>query len=338
MAGRERATAQDDWCDHRPQRVVDVVDLKQRCPASLALIEMLIHSCSITTGQRVADVGTELAPRFTAFLVVSGREVLLEERLPQSLLGAASPERDAIGAGAKDRGDFGRCLPLDDDVPQHRTTCLWQRRPGPPGGMLFGVDRGNVSGGGRRLRLQIGGLIGERDAPLVGSRRIDGEPAHRAEQIGPERLLRALSGLDYPQYAVVALTDQVVDIPWVGDLRGHPACRGLVAGPQFGVRRVVAGADCSKQVGVALLDVGVSTRVHTLHTNRRFGGSDRSRRECPERGETTWSRTATDSHHSTVSSTATSLDRPDVHRDSRGRGDAAVSRSSEVTGMASCES
>lgn len=90
MAGRERP-AQDDWCDHGPQRVVDVVHLKQSGPASLALLEVLIHCCSITTGQRVADVGTELAPRFPALLVVSGREMLLEERLPQSLLGPACP-------------------------------------------------------------------------------------------------------------------------------------------------------------------------------------------------------------------------------------------------------
>jgi hypothetical protein len=90
MAGRERA-AQDDWGDHRPQRVVDVVDLKQRSSASLALPEMFLHGRAITTGQRVADVGAELPPRFTALLVVGGREVLLEERLPQSLLGPAGP-------------------------------------------------------------------------------------------------------------------------------------------------------------------------------------------------------------------------------------------------------
>ena len=156
--------------------------------------------------------------------------------------------------------------------------------------MLFGVDRGNVSRRRSWIRLQIGGLIGERDTPLVGPRRVDGEPAHRAEQVGPERVLRTLSGLDYPQYAVVALTDQVINVTWVGYLRGHPARRGLVAGPQLGVRRVVAGANRGKEVGVAVLDVGVSTRVHTLHTNRRFGASDRSRRECPERGETTWSK------------------------------------------------
>jgi hypothetical protein len=186
--------------------------------------------------------------------------------------------------------------------------------------MLFGVERRDVSRGGRRLRLQIGGLIGERDSPLVGPRRVDGEPAHRAEQIGPECVVWTMSSLDYPQHAVVALADQVVHVSGLGHLRGHPARRRLVAGPQLGVRRVVAGADGSKEVGVAVLDVGVSTRVHPLHTNRRFGGRDRSRRECPERGETTWSRTATDSHHSTVSSTGTSPDRPDVHRDSRGPG------------------
>jgi hypothetical protein len=90
MAGRERS-AQDDWCDHRPQRVVDVVDLKQSSPASLALLEVLIHRRAITTRHRVADVGTELAPSCTALLVVSGRQVLLEERLPQSLLGPARP-------------------------------------------------------------------------------------------------------------------------------------------------------------------------------------------------------------------------------------------------------
>jgi len=125
MAGRERS-AQDDWCDHRPQRVVDVVDLKQSSPASLALLEVLIHRRAITTRHRVADVGTELAPRCTALLVVSGRQVLLEERLPQSLLGPARPQRNAVRAGTKDRRDLGRRLPLHDDMPEHRTTCLWQ--------------------------------------------------------------------------------------------------------------------------------------------------------------------------------------------------------------------
>ena len=90
MTRRERPT-EDDGCDHRPQRVVDVVDLKQSGPTPRALLDVRIHGCAITTGQRVADVGTELAPRFAALLVVSGRKVLLEERLPQSLLGPACP-------------------------------------------------------------------------------------------------------------------------------------------------------------------------------------------------------------------------------------------------------
>ena len=41
--------------------------------------------------------------------------------------------------------------------------------------MLLGVDRRDVSSGGSRLRLQIGGLVGERDPPLVGPRRVDGD-------------------------------------------------------------------------------------------------------------------------------------------------------------------
>ena len=134
--------------------------------------------------------------------------------------------------------------------------------------MLFGVDRRYVSSGGRRLRLQIGGLIGERHAPLVGPRLVDREPAHRAEQIGPEGVVRTMSSLDYAQYAVVALTDQVIDVTGRSDLRRHPARCGLVAGPQLGVRRVVTGPDRGEQVGVAVLDIGVSTRVHPLHTNR----------------------------------------------------------------------
>ena len=90
MAGRQRP-AQDDRADHRPQRVVDVVDLEQGSPASLAALEVLVNRRPITTGERVADIGTELAACFTALLVVSGGQVLLEERLPQSLLGPASP-------------------------------------------------------------------------------------------------------------------------------------------------------------------------------------------------------------------------------------------------------
>jgi hypothetical protein len=89
-AGRERPT-QDDWSDHRPQCVVDVVDLEQSSPTPRALFDVRIHGGSITTGQRVTDVGTELAPRFAALLVVSGRKVLLKERLPQPLLGPACP-------------------------------------------------------------------------------------------------------------------------------------------------------------------------------------------------------------------------------------------------------
>jgi hypothetical protein len=90
VAGRQRS-AQDDWGDRCPQRVVDVIDLKQHGTASLAPREVLIYGRSVTTGQRIAEVGAEQAPRFTTLLVVGGREVLLEERLPQSLLGPAGP-------------------------------------------------------------------------------------------------------------------------------------------------------------------------------------------------------------------------------------------------------
>jgi hypothetical protein len=90
VAGHQRA-AQDDWGDRCPQRVVDVIDLKQHGTASLAPREVFIYGRSVTTGQRIADVGAELAPRFTTLLVVGVREVLLEERLPQSLLGPAGP-------------------------------------------------------------------------------------------------------------------------------------------------------------------------------------------------------------------------------------------------------
>jgi hypothetical protein len=84
---RCQCAAQDDGRDDRAQGVVDVVYLEQCGPAGLTTREVLVHCRPVTTGQRIADVRAESAPCLAALLVVGGREVLLEERLPQSLLG-----------------------------------------------------------------------------------------------------------------------------------------------------------------------------------------------------------------------------------------------------------
>ena len=209
---------------------------------------MLVDLRSVTLGKPLADVGSQALGRPLAVLTGGVGHMHLEIGLTKTLTSAVGESGDAVGRQPQQRGDFGRFLTFDLQMPEHELPPLGQR--------------GERLGRGGVLKLVDGG-IHERDAGVKGlqvitwgdfllrTNPVDMQPSYGGQQVGPKRDVRAAALLKHPHHLDESLRNQVICLTRPGDLTGKIHRRPTVPFEQQAVRFGIAGAHRGDQFGIA---------------------------------------------------------------------------------------
>ncbi|BCJ37483.1 hypothetical protein Athai_49860 [Actinocatenispora thailandica] len=244
----------DDRGDQLAQAGVDLAQFGVEQGALGAGGEVLVDLVPLAPGQPVPDPGTEPFGRPAAGGVGLPGDVFLQVHLLEAFPGPVREGGDAVRGQPEQRRHVGRALALDLGVPQHRLPAFRQPAERAGGEAAFQPLAGGV--GERNARLVLPDVVGDGQPPVPAHLVVE-QVAQAGQQVGAERLGRAVPGPQRRQHLRERLGDQVVDRRGVPDQRSGEALGGVdVAQVQQAERDRVPVAGGRDQFGVAAFDRG----------------------------------------------------------------------------------